>query len=48
MQCSDFHITVAQTGVRRQPTDKPPKKKWCYVWRQKSDRKVKKDEIFAD
>ena len=41
MQCFDVDITVAQTAVRRQPTDKPPKKKECFVYLRKSDRKIK-------
>ena len=41
MQCFDVDITVAQTAVRRQPRDESTKKKRCYVFPQKSDRKIK-------
>ena len=47
MQCSDVHITVAQIAVRKQPRDKPPKKKQCYVCPPKSYSKIKKDEIIS-
>lgn len=37
----DVDITVAQTAVRRQPADEPPKKKRCYV----CPRKIKANKM---
>ena len=41
MQCFDVDITVAQTAVRRQLREESTKKKQCYLFPQKSDRKIK-------